>query len=98
MHLVHRAGRDYCVVSNTLWVALGGRFTLGACSGIRREPRASSKDIPPPSGRLSLASSQHRSPSPLPSISCARLTLETPMNRGSGLRIGKILGIPIYLH
>src|SRR5260370_18524903 len=22
----------------------------------------------------------------------------TPMNRGSGLRIGKILGIPIYLH
>jgi Zn-dependent protease/predicted transcriptional regulator len=30
-------------------------------------------------------------------MSCARLILK-PMNRGSGLRIGKILGIPIYLH
>src|SRR5467141_3681810 len=29
--------------------------------------------------------------------SCARLIIET-MNRGAGLRIGKILGIPIYLH
>jgi len=29
--------------------------------------------------------------------SCARLIIET-MNRGTGLRIGKILGIPIYLH
>lgn len=34
----------------------------------------------------------------LPSMSCARLTVRPPMNRGSGLRIGKILGIPIYLH
>src|SRR6266404_4929948 len=33
----------------------------------------------------------------LPFWSCARLIRE-PMNRGSGLRIGKILGIPIYLH
>src|SRR5713226_5129746 len=32
-----------------------------------------------------------------PSISCARLIRE-PMERGSGLRIGRILGIPIYLH
>src|SRR6267143_1920864 len=39
-----------------------------------------------------------RAPSLLPSTSCARLTVATPMNRGSGLRIGKILGIPIYLH
>src|SRR5947208_784617 len=31
-------------------------------------------------------------------MSCARLTVRPPMNRGSGLRIGKILGIPIYLH
>jgi Zn-dependent protease/predicted transcriptional regulator len=36
--------------------------------------------------------------SPLRSLSCARLTVTTSMNRGSGLRIGKILGIPIYLH
>src|SRR5260370_33593459 len=34
----------------------------------------------------------------LPLKSCARLTVRPPMNRGSGLRIGKILGIPIYLH
>src|SRR6266704_2079950 len=31
-------------------------------------------------------------------MSCARLNVGTLMNRGSGLRIGKILGIPIYLH
>jgi Zn-dependent protease len=31
-------------------------------------------------------------------MSCARLKVGTVMNRGSGLRIGKILGIPIYLH
>src|SRR5712692_4729624 len=37
-------------------------------------------------------------PSPLPFVSCARLTVRPPMNRGSVLRIGKILGIPIYLH
>src|SRR5260370_25403065 len=37
-------------------------------------------------------------PSPLPSNSCATLTMRRPMNRASGLRIGKILGIPIYLH
>src|SRR5713101_2442948 len=30
-------------------------------------------------------------------MSCARLILE-PMERGSGLRIGKVIGIPIYLH
>jgi Zn-dependent protease len=38
------------------------------------------------------------SPCPLPFTSCATLIVKTPMNRGSGLRIGKILGIPIYLH
>src|SRR2546430_1991655 len=32
-----------------------------------------------------------------PSASCARLISE-PMERSSGLRIGRILGIPIYLH
>src|SRR5260370_42096052 len=32
-----------------------------------------------------------------PSISCARL-IDEPMERGSGLRIGRILGLPIYLH
>src|SRR6266566_6573575 len=31
-------------------------------------------------------------------MSRARLNVGTLMNRGSGLRIGKILGIPIYLH
>src|SRR5882672_5458847 len=34
----------------------------------------------------------------LPSTSCARLIKRRAMNRGSGLRIGRILGIPIYLH
>src|SRR3989442_774179 len=38
------------------------------------------------------------SPCPLAPISCARLNMAQLMNRGSGLRIGKILGIPIYLH
>src|SRR4029077_467921 len=37
-------------------------------------------------------------PSRLPSNSCATLIVRRLMNRGSGLRIGKILGIPIYLH
>src|ERR1700687_416875 len=38
------------------------------------------------------------SPSRLASDSCARLIKRKAMNRGSGLRIGRILGIPIYLH
>src|SRR5713101_2127912 len=33
--------------------------------------------------------------SPLPPTACATLKVQTLMNRGSGLRIGKILGIPI---
>src|SRR6267143_3690304 len=37
-------------------------------------------------------------PSRLASNSCARLIKRKDMNRGSGLRIGRILGIPIYLH
>ena len=37
-------------------------------------------------------------PAPPPSASCATLTGRPVMNRGLGLRIGKILGIPIYLH
>jgi len=47
MQLVHRAGRDYCVVSNTVWDALRTRFTVDAFSGITRESRASSKDGDP---------------------------------------------------
>src|SRR5258708_39431960 len=45
-----------------------------------------------------LVGSHRARPSPLPSNSCATLTMRRLMNRGSGLRIGKILGIPIYLH
>src|SRR5271168_4127500 len=36
--------------------------------------------------------------SPLPTTSCARLNGEQPLNYTSGWRIGRILGIPIYLH
>src|SRR5260370_17418795 len=49
-------------------------------------------------GGGAFGASHQISPSPLPSMSCARLNVGTLMNRGSGLRIGKILGIPIYLH
>src|SRR5260370_14634395 len=38
------------------------------------------------------------SPSRLPFKSYARLIKRRPMNRDSGLRIGKLFGIPLYLH
>src|SRR6266403_3321487 len=59
-------------------------------------PTRSSAQSPPTQGCFCWLPSGW--PSPLPSNSCGTLTMRRPMNRASGLRIGKILGIPIYLH